>query len=233
MEPRYFPTPAHWRRWLARHHATAEELWVGFHKRATGRPSITWPESVDEALCFGWIDGLRRSFDAASYMIRFTPRREGSTWSAVNVRRVAVLKREGRMQPAGLKAFAKRRADKTAVASYERRRAATLPAAMARRFRAARGAWAFFRDQAPWYQRTAMHWVVSAKKPETRERRLATLIADSAAGRRIAPLIRPSGPKPAAKPRKEGTRSSPRAPAPVTAGGTSKRRGELSRRKAR
>ncbi len=189
--PRFFATPAAWRRWLAARHAKAAELWVGFHKRATGRPSMTWPEAVDQALCYGWIDGVRRRIDDERYAIRFTPRRAGSVWSAVNLRRVTELTDAGLMQPAGLTAHGRARDSRSRIYSYEQRDAAEFPAAMARRFRANRKAWSFFESQPPWYRRTATWRVVSARKPETRERRLAALIADSAAGRRIRELSRP------------------------------------------
>ena len=185
VTPKFLPTPAEWREWLIRHHGSADELWVGFHKRATGKPSLTWPESVDEALCFGWIDGLRKSIDAESYMIRFTPRRSGSIWSAVNIRRVGVLTKLRRMRPAGLKAFKKRTKKKSAVYSFEQRKKIKLPAPYVRRFKENPDAWRFFRAQAPWYQRTTTWLVISAKQEETRLRRLATLLADSGAGRRI------------------------------------------------
>jgi uncharacterized protein YdeI (YjbR/CyaY-like superfamily) len=170
---------------LTRHHESADELWVGFHKRATGKPSLTWPESVDEALCFGWIDGLRRSIDAESYMIRFTKRRADSIWSAVNIRRVGVLTKLGRMRAPGLRAFKRRTKKKSAVYSFEQRKTVKLPAAYVKKFKGHPDAWRFFSGQAPWYQRTTSWWVISAKQEETRLRRLATLIADSAAGRRI------------------------------------------------
>ena len=187
--PRFFANPAAWRRWLDAHHASATELWVGFHKRATGRPSLTWPEAVDQALCYGWIDGIRRRIDDERYAIRFTPRRKGSVWSVVNLRRVAELSAAGLMRPAGLAAHAGVRESR--IYSYEQRKAASFPPAMARRFRSAAEAWRFFQAQPPSYRQPATWWVVSAKKPETRERRLATLIADSAAGRRIRHLARP------------------------------------------
>jgi uncharacterized protein YdeI (YjbR/CyaY-like superfamily) len=185
LEPRFFANPAEWRRWLAAHHAREQELWVGFHKRATGQPSLTWPESVDEALCFGWIDGLRKRLDDRSYMIRFTPRRTGSIWSAVNVRRVSELIRRGRMRAAGRRAFEKRDEKKTAVYSFEQRRQAKLPARYLRELRANAAAWQFFSRQAPWYQRTVTWWIVSAKREPTQRKRLETLIADSARGVRI------------------------------------------------
>ena len=192
LKPRFFSSPAEWRRWLAAHHQTTGELWVGFHKKSSGTPSITWPESVDEALCFGWIDGVRKRIDDTSYAIRFTPRRAGSIWSAVNVKRVAELTRRRRMRRAGLQAFQQRTKKKTGVYSFEQGRNARLSVADARRFRADAAAWRFFKAQAPWYQRTAIWWVISAKRPETRLKRLATLIGDSADARTIAPLTRKS-----------------------------------------
>lgn len=190
-EPTFFATPAAFRRWLAKHHATAEELWVGFHRTATGRPSITWPQSVDEALCFGWIDGVRRTLDAERYVIRFTPRKRRSTWSLVNTRRAEALIRDGRMQPAGLRAFEARDAARSGIYSFEQRETARLDAAAEARFRAAAAAWRFWEAQPAGYRKIAAYWVVSAKREDTRARRLDTLIADSAAGRRIAPLRRP------------------------------------------
>jgi uncharacterized protein YdeI (YjbR/CyaY-like superfamily) len=165
-------------------------LWVGFHKKASGLPSITWSEAVDEALCFGWIDGVRKSVNARSYMNRFTPRRPKSIWSAVNIRRVQELIRQRRMRAAGLKAFDARDPARTSDYAVERERA-TLDAALAARLRANRAAWRFFQDQPPGYQRTAIRFVMSAKQEATRARRLEQLVADSAAGLRIAPLRRP------------------------------------------
>jgi uncharacterized protein YdeI (YjbR/CyaY-like superfamily) len=188
--PSFFATPAAWRRWLERHHRATKELWVGFWKRHTGKPSITWPESVDEALCYGWIDGLRRSRDADSYVIRFTPRKPDSHWSLVNVRRVAVLKKERRMRPAGLEVFAARDEKKSGTYSFEQRRSVKLTGAYLKALKADAAAWRFFSAQAPWYRRTAAFYVMSAKKEETRQRRLATVIADSARGRRIGILNR-------------------------------------------
>jgi uncharacterized protein YdeI (YjbR/CyaY-like superfamily) len=190
LKPRFFSAPAEFRQWLDDNHSTSDELWVGFHKRATGKPSLTWPESVDEALCFGWIDGIRKRIDAGRYTIRFTQRRAGSIWSVVNIRRVAELTKLGRMRPAGLSAFKRRTRKRPAVYSFEQRKPAKLPAAYVRQFKKNAGAWRFFRSQAPWYQRTTTWWVISAKREETRLRRLATLIGDSAAGRRIG-LVKP------------------------------------------
>jgi uncharacterized protein YdeI (YjbR/CyaY-like superfamily) len=188
-KPVFFETPAAFRAWLEKHHRTATELWVGYYKRATGKASVTWPETVDEALCVGWIDGIRKTIDVEAYMIRFTPRRTTSIWSRVNIGRVKVLSAEGRMRPEGVAAFERR--NRTDVYSFEQlseRRG--LDAAAEREFRKHRAAWAWFQQQPTWYRRTAGHWVVSAKKPETRAKRLATLIGDSEAGRRIGPLAR-------------------------------------------
>jgi uncharacterized protein YdeI (YjbR/CyaY-like superfamily) len=193
MKPLFFATPAKFRAWLEAKHATEKELLVGFHKRGTGTPSITWPESVDEALCFGWIDGVRRSLGADAYTIRFTPRKPTSIWSAVNVARVAELTKLGKMRAAGLRAFAARTAEKTGVYAFERNEAAKLTPEQDARLRANRKAAAFFDAQPPWYRKTAIHWVISAKREETRERRLAQLIADSAEARTIPPLTRPKG----------------------------------------
>jgi uncharacterized protein YdeI (YjbR/CyaY-like superfamily) len=184
--PTFFPRPADFRRWLEKNHAKVAELWVGFHKKATGQRSITWPEAVDEALCFGWIDGVRYRIDDSSYRIRFTPRKPKSIWSNVNVKRVAELKKLGRMAPAGLAAYAKADPKRAGVYSFERKNA-RLDAVLERRFKANRKAWKFFHSQAPSYQRTVTWWVISAKQEKTRQRRLATLIAGSAAGRRLGP----------------------------------------------
>ncbi len=191
MRPRFFSTPADFRAWLEAHHETEKELLVGFHKKGSGKPSITWPESVDEALCFGWIDGVRRSLPPAAYTIRFTPRRPTSIWSAVNVARAAELKKNGRMRPAGLRAFAARTPERTGIYSFERKKLAKLSKEQETTLRANRKAAAFFDAQPPGYRWLVIHWVTSAKRSETRERRLARLIADSAAGRRIGMLARP------------------------------------------
>lgn len=187
--PRFFATPAAFRRWLLQHHETAAELWVGMYKLSTGKQSITWKEAVDEALCFGWIDGIRKSIDAESYTNRFTPRRRGSNWSTVNIRRVHELIAEGRMQPSGLRAFEARTAARSGVYSFEQdREDAKLPPALEKQFKSDKKAWQFFQSQPAGYQRTATWWVISAKLDATRERRMSTLIADSAAGLRLAQL---------------------------------------------
>lgn len=191
LGPVFFARPVDFRCWLDAHHETARELWVGFYRKASGRPSITWPESVDEGLCVGWIDGLRKGIDAQSYRIRFTPRKPTSTWSAVNIGRVQELARQGRMRPAGLKAFEHRTEKKSGIYAYENRHAAVLSRADEKKFRACRAAWRFFQNQPAGYRRTTIWWVMSAKREETQQRRLERLIADSAAQRRIGALARP------------------------------------------
>ena len=178
---RFFATAAEWRAWLEQHHATEDELVVGFHKRGSGRPSMTWSESVDEALCFGWIDAVRRRVDDTSYTIRFTRRKPASTWSAINVAKVAALEEQGKMTDAGREAFARRRADRTGIYSYEQPEAAFDDSAL----RAHPDAWAFWERQPPSYRKVVAHWVTRAKKQETRDKRLAELVRDSAAGLRI------------------------------------------------
>jgi uncharacterized protein YdeI (YjbR/CyaY-like superfamily) len=190
-EIRFFATPDKWRRWLEKNHARATEIWVGMHKKGSGTPSITWPQAVDEALCFGWIDGIRKSIDETRYKNRFTPRKKTSNWSAVNIARVAALTKEGRMHPAGLAAFEARDPKKSGVYSFEQRETATLGVEFERRFRANAKAWAFFEAQPPYYRRVTTFWVVSGKQQATRERRLEALIKDSAAGQRIGLLKRP------------------------------------------
>src|SRR6266542_540682 len=194
MKPTFFATPTDFRTWLEKHHADTSELWVGFHKKDSGRPSITWPESVDEALCVGWIDGLRKSVDVHSYMIRFTPRKRDSIWSAVNTRRAKELIEQARMLPAGLRAFEGRDPKKTNLYSFERRRAVTLDPALEKQFKANRQAWTFFQAQPDGYRRIAIFFVMSAKQEETRWRRLERLIKDSAAGLRIGLLRRTPSP---------------------------------------
>ena len=191
MKPLFFASASAFRTWLEEHHSQAQELWVGFHKKSSGKPSLTWPESVDAALCFGWIDGIRKSVNVSSYTIRFTPRKPDSTWSAINIRRAGELTKMGLMQPAGLKAFEKRQDDKSAIYSYEQRKTAKLSDLYEKEFRARKKAWGFFQAQPPWYRRTASFWVISAKKEETRLKRLATLIEDSEHGQRVGPLRRP------------------------------------------
>ncbi|MGI8956790.1 MAG: YdeI/OmpD-associated family protein [Chthoniobacterales bacterium] len=184
MQATFFATPKVLRAWLRKNHAIAPELWVGFYKKHTGRAGLTWQESVDEALCVGWIDGIRKTIDEESYQIRFTPRRRGSIWSTVNMKRVAALTNEKRMQPAGLNAFADRRENRSGIYSYEQR-AEQLPEPFAGRLRGNKKAWEFFQAQPPSYRQTIGWWVVSAKQDETRRKRLEKLVAESAAGRRL------------------------------------------------
>ena len=183
----FFSNPEELRDWFDANHETADELWLGYHKKASGVPSVTWQQAVDEALCVGWIDSIRHGLDDVRSAQRFTPRRKGSTWSAINVARVAELTREGRMRPAGLRAFEARSPEKTAIYSYEREHA-TLDDDQQRRLREDEAAHAFFERQPPGYRRGATHWIVSAKRPETRERRFLKLLEESRAGRRIGVL---------------------------------------------
>ncbi|HWM85211.1 MAG TPA: YdeI/OmpD-associated family protein [Kofleriaceae bacterium] len=184
-KPRFFAGPARFRAWLEKHHASATELLVGFYKVGTGKPSITWPESVDQALCFGWIDGVRRSLGDESYTIRFTPRRPRSIWSAVNIARAGELIAGGLMRPAGLAAFRARTGDRSGIYSYEQRHAAQLAPEQEAMLRATPKAWQFFQAQPPSYRKAITHWVTSARKEETRLRRLARLIEGSANGQRL------------------------------------------------
>ena len=190
MDPTYFTSPARFRAWLQKHHPAAQECWVGFYKRGSGKPSMTWPESVDVALCFGWIDGVRKSIDTTAYAIRFTPRKPGSTWSTVNIRRIQELTVLGLVQPAGLEAFARRSDANSGIYAYENRQSAEFADDQAKKFKANRIAWRFFQAQAPWYRKTATWWVISAKKEETRLKRLDTLIRHSEQGEAIPQLSR-------------------------------------------
>src|SRR5438128_3111051 len=184
MPIRFFKAPAAFRKWLAANHAKVKELWVGFYKKDSGKPSITWPESVDEALCFGWIDGIRKKFDDESYVIRFTPRKPDSIWSAVNIRNVERLIREGRMTPPGLKAYQARKEYRSGIYSYEQR-PAELVEPYASKFKRDKAAWKFFQAQPPYYRKTLTWWVVSAKQEATRLARLDKLIEASAKGQRL------------------------------------------------
>ena len=182
-EPVFFATEADFRRWLEAHHATAPELLVGFWKKASGKPSIDWPQARDQALCFGWIDGVRRSLGEEAYTIRFTPRRKGSIWSKVNVERFATLTAAGQMTPAGVRAYEENKG-KTGLYSYERALAALEPEQEAL-FRENRAAWADWEKRPAGYRKVVLHWVTSAKRPETRAKRLAILIDSSARGEKI------------------------------------------------
>jgi len=182
-EVHFFASPAELRDWFDANHQTAEELWLGYHKKATGRPTVSWSEAVDEALCVGWIDSVRYSIDDERSRQRFTPRRKGSNWSSINIAKVAQLTAEGRMRPAGLKAFKDRSEAKTGVYSYENRHLAAFSAEESAAFRASEAAWAWFESRPPSYRTQATWWVVSAKRDETRQKRFAELVSESAAGR--------------------------------------------------
>ena len=191
-EPTFFETPAAFRDWLEEHGEHEKELYVGLRKKGSGIPSMTYAEAVDAALCYGWIDGITRRLDETSYMLRFTPRQKRSNWSAVNIRRVGELIDQGLMRPPGLRAFEARTEDRSQIYSYEQRDEARFDAAQEATFRANAEAWSWWERQPPGYRRTATYWVATAKREETRARRLAQLIDDSAAGRRIAALTSPT-----------------------------------------
>jgi uncharacterized protein YdeI (YjbR/CyaY-like superfamily) len=189
MQPRYFKTPAALRAWFEKNSTSKQELLVGFYKRGSGHPSITWPESVDQALCFGWIDGVRHRLDDDRYTIRFTPRKARSIWSAVNIKRMKELEQLGETTPAGTKAFAARLPNRSGAYSFEQR-SVELPPEYAKILAGNLRALAFFESQPPSYRKAAMWWVVSAKQEETRLRRLQTLIADSTQSQRLKQLRR-------------------------------------------
>ena len=184
VTPKFFKTPAAFSKWLAANHAKSKELWVGFHKKSSAKPSIDWPESVDEALCFGWIDGIRKNVDAESYKIRFTPRKPASIWSAVNIRNVERLLKEKRMQPAGLKAYAARKENRSGIYSYEQRSTELVEPYLGK-LKRNKAAWRFFQAQPPGYRKIMNWWVVSAKQEATRLKRIEKLIEESAQGRRM------------------------------------------------
>jgi uncharacterized protein YdeI (YjbR/CyaY-like superfamily) len=184
-KPQFFASPAEFRAWLEAHHATADEIVVGFYRKALPEATLTWAQAVDQALCFGWIDGIRRRWDERRYSNRFTPRRKGSTWSAINIRRVGELSAEGLMHAAGLAAFERRSDAKSAIYSYEQRHRATLDPSLQKQFERHRAAWAFFQAQAPSYRQLVTYWIARAKQPETRQRRLERAIAASARRKRL------------------------------------------------
>lgn len=185
MKATFFAAPKDFRAWLAKNHAKAPELLVGFYKKGSGRPSITWPESVDEALCYGWIDGVRRNIDAESYSIRFTPRRPTSIWSAINIARVAELTKLKRMRKAGLDAFAKRTDRKSGIYAYEQRHLATFDAQQLKLLRGNQRAYAFWNSLPPGYRKLMTFWVTDAKKQETRDKRMQILLTSLEEGRRL------------------------------------------------
>lgn len=187
MKPKFFRDAQALRSWLEKNHDKQTELWVGMYKKSSGKPSITWPEVVDQCLCFGWIDGVRRSIDEEAYMNRITPRRKGSNWSAVNIKRAQELIKQGLMTPPGAAAFALRDDEKAKRYSFEQK-AIALPPQYQRQLEKNKKAFAFWQSQPPSYRRTAIWWVVSAKQEATRQRRLEVLIRDSATGERIGPM---------------------------------------------
>jgi uncharacterized protein YdeI (YjbR/CyaY-like superfamily) len=187
VKPAFFRTPPEFRKWLEKYHATADELWVGYYKKDSGKPSITWSESVDEALCFGWIDGVRKSIDDISYRIRFSPRKPGSIWSSVNIKRAQALIDQGLMQPAGLKAYQARKENKSGIYSYEQR-SVELEEPYNRLLKKNKTAWDFFQAQTPSYRKAVSWWIISAKKEETRLKRLEKLTAYSVQGQTVPEL---------------------------------------------
>ena len=184
-KPTFFDSAADFRVWLERHHATETELLVGFRKVGTGDPNMTWSQSVDEALCFGWIDGVTRRIDDATYSVRFTPRRPNSIWSAVNLRKVEALIAEARMRPAGLRVYEARNPAKEKVYSFEQERPAELDAAELAALRATAATWAYFESTPPGYRKTVIHWITTAKQPATRAKRFAQLLDACANGKRL------------------------------------------------
>ncbi len=197
MTLHFFETPSELRTWFSRNHVKSDELWVGYYKRSSGKKSLTWDQSVEEALCYGWIDGVRMSVDDESYTIRFTPRRPGSTWSQKNIRTAEKLIRSRRIRPAGLAAFQKRKESRSGIYAYEREKT-IFNEDYERRLKENDKAWAFFNSQAPSYQRTVRYWIMDAKQEETRQKRLRELIADSSMGRKVKPF-RSNRSRPAAK----------------------------------
>ncbi|HEY5368167.1 MAG TPA: YdeI/OmpD-associated family protein [Hanamia sp.] len=186
-QPTFFPTPKDFRKWFEKNHEKENELLVGFYKVTSGKISITWSQSVDEAICFGWIDGVRKSIDAKSYCIRFTPRKPTSIWSAINIKKVDELTKNGLMHPSGISAFSKRKENKSRIYSYEKETEILLPGLL-KKLKANKIAWTFFQSMAPSYQRTCVHWIMTAKQEATKLKRMEELINDSAGGRKIKML---------------------------------------------
>lgn len=185
MEPHFFKTPNEFRQWLDKNHEKETELLVGFYKKHTDKPSITWPESVEQALCYGWIDGVRKSLGEESYTIRFTPRKKTSIWSAVNINKIEELKDKGLVKPAGLRAYEFRTEAKSKIYSHERNEEAKLPPLMEKTFKANKQAWEFFIKQAPSYQKVILHWIVSAKQEKTQQSRFQKVLQASTEGKRL------------------------------------------------
>lgn len=187
MEPCYFANPTELKKWFQAHFNKDRELWIGYYKKKSGEPSVTWPESVDEALCFGWIDGIRKSIDEDRYMIRFTPRKPKSNWSQVNIKRIKALIKEGRVHKSGMEIYKKREVSKSRSYSFEQVSLKLIPE-YEQIFTKNDKAWKFFQAQVPSYRKPCIQWVMSAKQEETRLKRLNTLITDSAEERFIAPM---------------------------------------------
>ena len=230
---RFFKSVTEFRRWLERHHKSERELWVGFRKKGVEPPGMTYADSLEVALCFGWIDGIRKSLDATSYVNRFTPRKADSVWSQINIARVEALISRGEMHQSGLDAYAKRDPAKSGIYSFEQR-PQSFPPELERRFKTAKGAWTHFNAQPPGYRRLAIWWVSSAKREETRLRRLSQLIAVSGQGMRIGALFGQTGAVPTASPGKPKTRATPKTkagtPKPGTVARTARRRSSKTRR---
>lgn len=187
MTPIFFPTPSDFRKWLDKNHKTQKELIVGFYKVGTKKPSMTWSESVDQALCYGWIDSVRRSVDDQSYCIRFTPRNPKSIWSAINIAKIEALSKQGLMKPAGLEIYEKRKDNKSKIYAYEQE-LKRFSATFEKQFKANKKAWKFFISQAPSYQKTAIHIVMTAKQETTKIKRLQELIESSEAQQKMGRL---------------------------------------------
>ena len=188
QEVLFFESPDSFRDWLQQNHLTVTEQWVGFYKKQTQLPSITWPESVDQALCFGWIDGLRKSIDDKAYKIRFTPRKPQSHWSAVNINRMKELQKMGMVEERGLEAFERRNSKRAKLAAYEQSGVVELASAYQRQFEKDKDAWQDFNNRAPSYRKQCIWWVMSAKKEETQKRRLGILIESCKLGQKVPPL---------------------------------------------
>ena len=184
MKPTFFADQSDFRKWLEKNHKKKTELLVGFYKVGSGKPSMSWSQSVDQALCFGWIDGIRKSIDENSYSIRFTPRKAGSIWSAINIKKVNELKRKGLMRPAGIASFEKRKENKSRIYSYEKEPVKLLPS-YEKKFKASKKAWAFFASLSPSYKKLGVHWVMDAKQEKTQMSRLEKLIKESESGRKL------------------------------------------------
>src|ERR1044072_1714575 len=194
MQPKFFNSPEKFREWLERNHDSATELMIGFHKKSSGKKSLTYAEALDEALCFGWIDGVRKSLNETSYMQRFTPRKPRSIWSNINVKHVERLRKEGRMQRAGIEAYERRSPERTGIYSFENRPRELSPE-FEKTFRQNKAAWKFFQEQPPGYKRLMVFRTMSAKKEETRLRRLKQLIESSEKGERMGILKTKDGDK--------------------------------------